>query len=146
MKRFYESEKEITTLTDGFKNKELTEAQWTHEAHLTVGIWFLKNYDRYKATCRLRSGIIELNVSLGGKNTPTDGYHETITLFWIWLIRKYIEANPEKSVLGLCNAFLNSKYADRNLLLNFYSREVLFSIKARAVWVEPDKKKMAFPF
>jgi hypothetical protein len=146
MQDFFKSEADILTLVEGFRNKNLNESQWTHEAHLAVGIWFLSNYERYEATCLLRSGIIELNVSLGGKNTETSGYHETITLLWIWVIDKFLKANQGKSLIELCNAFLKTEYADRNVLLKYYSKEVLFSTKARAIWVEPDRRLLTQPF
>lgn len=146
MQNYYQNEEQILKLVDGFKNKNIPKDKWTHEAHLTVGIWFLKNHGRYEATCLLRSGIVELNVALGGKNTEADGYHETITLLWIWLLDKYLKAHPGKSLIELCNDFLNTEYADRNVLLKYYSKEVLFSTKARAIWVEPDRRLLATPF
>lgn len=45
--------------------------------------------------CFLRSGIIATNVSIGGKNTPEGGYHETLTLFWSRIIRDYVSANKD---------------------------------------------------
>lgn len=45
--------------------------------------------------CFLRSGIIAYNVSIGGKNTPEGGYHETPTLFWSRIIRDYVSANKD---------------------------------------------------
>lgn len=146
MNDFFKSETEILELVEGFKNKTIEESQWTHEAHLATGIFFLSNYDRYEATCLLRSGIIELNFSLGGKNTPTSGYHETITQLWIWVIDKFLKANVGKSMLEWCNDFLKTEYADRNMLFKFYSKEVLFSTRARAIWVEPDRRLLTSPF
>ncbi|MCB0651590.1 MAG: hypothetical protein KDC85_09980 [Saprospiraceae bacterium] len=146
MNDFFENEASILELVDGFRNKNLLESQWTHEAHLAVGIWFLSHYDRYEATCLLRSGIIELNVSLGGKNTEISGYHETITLLWIWMIDKFLKANEGMPLTDLCNAFLKTEFSDRNMLLKFYSKEVLFSTRARAIWVEPDRRLLTSPF
>lgn len=142
----YENEASITELVNQFRNKQLPEASWTHEAHLTVAIWFLKNYSYHEAICFLRSGIIEYNASLGGKNTPTSGYHETITLFWIWLIYNYIKAHSELSLLDLTNSFLVSKYADQKLLSAFFTKENLFHTKARSIWIEPELKSLKFPF
>ena len=142
----FKTEAEILKLVEGFRNKTVTEEQWTHEAHLATGIWFLTNYDRYEATCILKSGIVELNFALGGENTPTGGYHETITLLWIWIIDKYVKANEGLPLLDLVNGFLASDYSDRNILLKYYSKEVLFSTKARAIWVDPDRRMLTAPF
>jgi hypothetical protein len=146
MQGFFKSEAEILDLVDGFRNKKLDISQWTHEAHLAVGVWFLMNYDRFEATCLLKSGIMELNISLGNKNTQSAGYHETITLLWIWVIDKYLKANDGLSLLDMVNNFLQTEYADRNVLLKFYSKEVLFSTKARAIWVEPDRRLLTATF
>ncbi len=146
MHKLFQNEAEILKLVDGFRNKTVSKEDWTHEAHLAVGVWFLSNYDRYEATCMLKSGIVELNYSMDGENTPTAGYHETITLLWIWLIDKYLKANDGKTLLELVNGFLENEYSERNVLLKFYSKEVLFSTKARAIWVDPDRRLLTSPF
>lgn len=146
MHKLFRNEVEILDLVEGFSKKQLDKSKWTHEAHLAVGIWFLHNFDRYEATCLLKSGIVELNVSLGGENTQSAGYHETITLLWIWIIDKYLKANEGKPLVELVNGFLQNEYSDRNILLKYYSKEVLFSTKARAIWVDPDRRLLTAPF
>ena len=141
MTNFYANEKEIRDLVQSFRTKQLPEEKWTHEAHLTTGIWFLKNYNYHESICYLRSGIIEYNASLGNKNTPSNGYHETITLFWMQIMATFIKAHPNKNLLALCNAFLDSEFADKQLFAQYYHLETLFSVKARAVWVMPDKEQ-----
>ena len=132
------SEKTLKTLITQFENKTLSKDKWTHEAHLIVAIWYLKNHTKEAATCLLRSGIITYNMAVGTKNTPTSGYHETITLFWIWLIGVFIQSNKDLTINELINSFLASKYSNKSIFFDYYSRELLFSVKARAIWVEPD--------
>ncbi len=131
---------QIEALVDGFRGLTLPlpKERWTHEAHLTVGAWFHKTHAEFEAICYLRSSIIAYNVSVGGKNTPEGGYHETLTLFWSRVIRYFVSAHKHLSLLELCNTFLDSPLASRELPLTYYTRETLFSTKARAVWVEPD--------
>lgn len=140
----FHTEQEIETLVTQFQNQNLPAAAWTHEAHLTVALWHLKNYSLAEATCFLRSGIITYNHAVGGKNTSTGGYHETLTLLWIKIIHHFINRNMDKNLVELSKTFLVSTYATREFPLQFYSREVLFSTEARAFWVEPDQAK--FPF
>ncbi|KAA3641209.1 MAG: hypothetical protein DWQ02_00970 [Bacteroidetes bacterium] len=146
MHKLFKNVTEVLDLVEGFRNKTVAKSDWTHEAHLAVGVWFLSNFDRFEATCLLKSGIVELNYSMGGENTPREGYHETITLLWIWLIDKYLKANEGKELLELVNGFLQNEYSERNVLLKFYSKEVLFSTKARAIWVDPDRRLLTSPF
>lgn len=124
-----------------FEQRNLPAKYWTHEAHLTVGVWYLSQYTKVEATCWLRSGIIAHNIASGGKNTPTNGYHETITLFWIEIIHAFLQ--KLKGVFFIeekIEQFLNSPFSDKNLLYEYYTKKRLFSTLARAVWVAPDLK------
>ncbi len=132
------SETEMLELIEGFRSRTLPAEKWTHEAHLTTALWFLSNYSKDEATCFLRSGIIAYNISTGGENTPAGGYHETITLFWIEIIDRFVRNHPNLKFPALCNTFLRSTEASKELPMKYYSRDLLFSTRARARWVNPD--------
>ena len=134
----------ILKLVTGFRERTLPKEAWTHEAHLVTAIWFHLHHSPEEAICFLRSGIVLYNDSVGGKNTPTDGYHETMTLFWCRAIGTFIAANRNLPLVALCEVFLSSKMAAKDYPLTFYSREVLFTVKARALWVEPDRAPFDF--
>jgi hypothetical protein len=136
---WYNTEKEILDLVTNFRNCTLPVPEWTHEAHLITALWFNKNYHEFDAICYLRSGIITYNVVTGGQNTPEKGYHETLTIFWCKIIREFINKNRELALVDLCNTLFKSEWTSKELPLQFYTRELLFSVKARATWVEPDK-------
>ena len=135
----FNSEKEIIQLAAGFTNQTLDKNKWTHEAHLTVAIWHLRNYDLLEATCLLRSGIISYNLSTGSKNTGSEGYHETLTLFWVSIIDFYVTRQISKTLLETCNNFLNSTLADKALPFYFYEKQNILSAKARAYFIPSDK-------
>lgn len=82
----------IKALVTQFQDRTLPKEAWTHEAHLIVALWYVQNYSKAEATCLLRAGIINYNVSVGTVNTPTGGYHETITLFWIGVIYDFLKS------------------------------------------------------
>ncbi len=126
---------EIDSLIERFRNQTLPIAEWTHQAHLVVGLWFSKHYTHEEAVCYLRSGIISYNNTVGTPNTPERGYHETLTLFWAKVARDFAEAHPDLDMESLCNALLTSEFATREYPLRFYSREELFSTKARAFFI-----------
>lgn len=144
MNKYYQTAAEIETLVAQFQHQTLPASTWTHEAHLTVALWYLKNYTPAEATCYLRSGIITYNNAVGTPNTPARGYHETLTVLWIKIVNYFVCNNTDKDLLTLCNDFLESPYATREFPLQFYSKTCLFSTTARAFWVEPDLQALNF--
>ena len=132
---------EILSLVRGFEDCTLPREEWTHAAHLTVALWHLLQYDWPEAVERVRRGIKRYNAAHGIATTPTGGYHETLTIFWLRHVRSFLEAgrNEARSLVALANELIAT--ADKNLPLEHYTRERLFSPEARAAWVEPDKSR-----
>jgi hypothetical protein len=113
--------------------------EWTHTAHLVVGLWHVHRYGAEDALRRLRGGIRRLNESHGGVNSATNGYHETITAAYVQLLSQFLERGPsEMSLRERESLLLGSPLAAKDVLFAFYSRERLTSTTARAGWVEPD--------
>lgn len=142
MNTFYQSEQEIDTLVTAFSDKTLDKSLWTHAAHLTVAIWHLKNYDLHEATCRMKSAIISYNLSVGGQNTGTGGYHETMTLFWMDMLHLFVKMNPGLPVKDTCNNLLESEWSDKALPFRFYSKDRIMSPEARSRAVGPDLQQL----
>ena len=139
----YHHPQEIERLVAAFYDCSLPQKQWTHYAHLTVGLWHRLHYGMAEAILRVRFGIQTYNESCGVKMTPQGGYHETITLFYLWAIGEYLEsAGDDTPLVDLANGLLNSPLGDRKLPLAYYSRECLFSWEARVGWIEPDLKPL----
>ncbi len=132
MNEIYKSETEIEELVKAFDAKTLPKNEWTHFAHLTVAIWYIKNFDINDATCKLKSGIISYNLSIGGENNGNAGYHETLTIFWIDVVKLFFDKYSEMPLVELCNCFLNSKAADKAFPFEFYHKETLLTSSARA--------------
>jgi hypothetical protein len=130
---------DAAALAARFTALTLRKDEWTHVAHLTVGVWHVDRYGAAEALTRLRDGIRRLNESHGNVNTATSGYHETITAAYVTLLAAYLEACPSGLPLAArVERLLESPLAGRDMLLAFYSRERLFSTNARATWVDPD--------
>jgi N-formylglutamate deformylase len=125
-----------------FNSCTLPKEKWTHEAHLIVAVWYCKNYELPKALNLLRYHIKTFNISVGTPNSDTQGYHETLTRFWLLIAAMFANTNPEKSFEETSETFVASAWASRSLALNYYSHEVLFSLKARKEWVESDSQKL----
>lgn len=129
-------------IVDGFRHHSLPKEKWTHQAHITTAIWFIMNSDPYDALCKIRSGIISYNLSVGGENNGTNGYHETITVFWWKLLSLFVEKHTALGYDQMCNLFLESAYNRRDIAFDFYSQDLLMSGMARAMYVAPDIKSI----
>jgi hypothetical protein len=138
----FRTAEEILALVRRFEDRTLPRAEWTHAAHLTVALWHLLQYDWPEAVARVRLGIQRYNAAHGIRSTPTGGYHETLTVFWLRAVRNFLEGgrNEARSLVSLANELAAS--ADKSLPLEHYTRARLFSSEARANWVEPDLKPL----
>jgi hypothetical protein len=137
----YTSFDEIKKVVEAFEHCTLPRAQWTHVAHLTIAFWYLVCYPLPEAAEKTRQGIQRYNESQGIRQTKDGGYHETITLFWIRLVRHYLTTvTLEGHLVILLNEMLR-RYG-RQLPFEYYSRYRLLSWEARQNWMEPDLKAL----
>ncbi len=133
---------EIEDLIREFESCALPRSQWDHKAHLRVACWYLVCYPEPEATRRIREGIQRYNNAMGIITTRENGYHETMTLFWIRMVKYFLRgASLECSLVGLINN-LTEYYANKNLPFEYYSRDLLMSWEARLNWIEPDLKQL----
>src|SRR5262245_42032628 len=104
---------EIENLIVAFVACTLPKPKWTHQAHLIVALWHNLHYEREQALNAVRKGIMAYNAATGTKQTPTGGYHETMTVFWMWAVRNYLSnAKRDASIVELANGLLTSKHAE----------------------------------
>lgn len=124
------------TLWERFDARSLTSAEWTHEAHLRTAFLHLQRYPLDEAHLRLRAGIIRLNERHGLVECSTRGYFETLTRVWLVLVadaRTRSGAANSLELLARC-----PELSERALPSNYYSRALLTSVRARAIFVAPD--------
>lgn len=86
---------ELQVLVHNFETKTLPKEAWTHEAHLAVGLWYAVTAPE-NMLARLRQNIRTYNAAVGGQNTETAGYHETITDFYVRLLIGCAKARPHR--------------------------------------------------
>lgn len=116
----------------------LPKAEWTHHAHLRVGLWHALRYPDSVALDLLRDRIRAYNESTGVANTASAGYHETITRFYLGVIRNFLESvDPRRPADELAQELI-ARCGDRDLPLRHYTRERLYSTEARLGWMAPD--------
>ena len=81
-------------------------------------------------------GIIRrYNESVGGVNSDTEGYHETITRVFLHGVRLFLRNRPKEPLHELVNELLLSPMGRRDWPLRFYSPARLFSVEARRAFM-----------
>ncbi len=142
--RLFTSDAEIEHIGEGLLAHTLPRAEWTHEAHLAATTYLLLKRPDVDLDARLPDIIRSYNKSVGGVNSDTEGYHETITRTFLRGVRLFLaEADPKEPLHELVNELLLSPMGRRDWPFRFYSRERLFSVAARRDFVGPDLA--AFP-
>ena len=129
---------DIEHIYEGFKNLTLPKEEWTHEAHLITALSLLRDHGLEKAEAIMPDMIRDYNTSRGGINSETEGYHHTITIFYLRVIEKFRIANSAVNIDEQVERLLNCKIAAPFFTLNYYSKEILFAPAARLGFVPPD--------
>jgi hypothetical protein len=140
--RPFASDADLEALVSGFEDCTLPKARWTHRAHLAVGLVYCDRMPAPVALALLRERIRRYNVASGGENTGTAGYHETITRFYLYIVRRFIAEDGEEGTLAERANRLYQRYGARDLPGRYYSEARLFSLEARASWVGPDLRPL----
>jgi len=137
--RLFSTNAEIEHLGEGLLACTLPREAWTHEAHLAATTYLVLRRPNIDLDEELPGVIRRFNESVGGVNSDTEGYHETITRAFLHGVRLFLEeADAAKPLHELVNELLVSPMGRRDWPLRFYSRERLFSVKARLSHVPPD--------
>lgn len=136
--RLFADDAAIRAIGQGFLDHSLPAAEWTHEAHLATCAWLHVERPDIDPPRDLPRLISTFNLAKGGVNDDTSGYHETITQAYARGVCLFLKAHPEGNLCDRVNELLSGPTGARDWPLRFWSREVLFSVKARHGWVEPD--------
>ena len=142
--RLYGTDSEVRRVSAGLLLCTLPRAEWTHEAHLAAVSALILEKPDIRLEQELPGIISRYNESVGGVNDDTQGYHETLTQFWLANARAFHAAHPQGSLVERVNAFIICEDGHRDAALRYFSRAHLFSVEARRRLVEPDL--MPFPW
>src|SRR3546814_10901893 len=71
---------EIERIATGFCAGTLPKEEWTHRAHFSTALWLMLRRPDIVPERDMAGMIAAYNESVGGVNSDTSGYHETITL------------------------------------------------------------------
>ena len=116
--------------------------EWTHEMHLIMGMHIVLTYKK-EALPEMKKRIWRYNEEKGKGNENT-GYHDTLTVFWLWAVKKFCDANhittfDEK---GIDLLVFDETLAKRKLVEEYYHPAILMSPFARKHFEYADLKEM----
>jgi len=141
-----------------FEACTLPYVHWTHRAHLRVAYIYLTRLGLEGALRTVTAGIRAYNRSQGIVDTPSSGYHETMTVAWLHLVAAMlaeygptgaVDAAPVEGALAQTTSaserFLENQpqLREKKLLRLFYSRQRFCSPEAKYHFLPPDLT--AFP-
>ena len=139
MSNSYQSEDEIEAVVHGFESCTTPDSGFTHRAHVTVAVWYLSRGTTSESLQQMRASIF---CFLDHHHVGREKYNETLTLFWIKLVRQHLdEVDPKCSLLDATNALIDS-LGESKVVFDYYTRERLWSSEARQAWVDPDLKQL----
>ena len=140
----FTSDDEVAAIAHGLLDRTLPKSVWTHAAHFAATLWLLTTRPDFDLLEHLPDIIRAYNEATGTANTDTSGYHETITQVSIRAARSYLRTSPPRPLYATCNALMASSLGNSKWLLDYWSRDRLFSVEARRAWFEPDIRELPF--
>ena len=140
--RLFADDAAVRSVGERMLERTLPRPEWTHEAHLATCAWIVLERPDIVPERDLPDLIRRYNESVGGVNSDSEGYHETITQVSIRAVRAALARSEGRGLCERVNALLLAEEGRRDWPLRFYSAELLFSVHARLGWVEPDRAVM----
>jgi hypothetical protein len=131
------TETEIDEFIAAFEAGTLPKARWTHGAHLLTGACYVYDLGEAAAIDKMRLCVSRYNEAVGGKNTDTGGYHETVTVAWIKLLAGLLRESGAVERAAFARRAVERFEGDREILRRYYPVEVLRSVEARRAWIPP---------
>jgi hypothetical protein len=116
-----------------FERCALPESEWTHLAHVRVAWLYLTHQSPDEALRRICDGILSYNTEV--LNRP-EKYSETITVAFTHIVLGQMRVSESWDTFAIRIDELLDPTTP--ILLNYYSKERLFSDEARTQFVEPD--------
>ena len=134
------TEPETDDFIAAFEAGTLDKSRWTHAAHIFTGACYVHSFGEVAAIARMRDRVSAYNLAVGGQNTATSGYHESITVFWIKLIATH--HNPGESRATFAHRAVRDLAPNRNIYADFYDFDLVASTEARRTWIAPNLRTL----
>jgi hypothetical protein len=142
--RQFSSDAEIKRAGEKFLDRSLPKPEWAHAAHFAVSLWLIRHRPTLDLDEELPGLIRAFNEASGTPNTDSGGYHETITRASLAAVRAKLAASGPAPLHEILDRLLASPLGESGWLLEYWSRERLFSVAARRSWLSPDLKALPY--
>lgn len=136
------TEAEIDDFLTAFEECTLPKSEWTHAAHLLTGACYVYQLGREPALAKMRDCVRRYNESVGGRNTATSGYHETITVMWIRILAALRHENAAMERAAFAALAVERYSGSRDIFREYYDFDLAGSTQARLEWMEPNRKPL----
>ncbi|MEM7739612.1 MAG: hypothetical protein AAF225_02280 [Pseudomonadota bacterium] len=127
---------EIESIAKRLLDRSLPKAEWTHAAHWAAALRIARTDARPFET--IAAAIPPYNEAVGGQNTDSDGYHATITYACMDMAMMIIDHAAQHSLSEIHDAVMASPLGGMAWLSRHYSKDLLWSVKARREPFAPD--------
>jgi hypothetical protein len=128
------TDSEILILVDRLERCLLSPTEFHHRDHLTVAVTYLYAAELEDALNKMRSTLLRFVAHHGGNR-----YHETLTRFWLIQAETYLDRSL---CLRASVERVTSALANKDLVYEYYSRELLASADSKRGWMEPDLRRL----
>ena len=109
-----------------------------HASHLHVAwVYLAESSSLAEAAAKMSKTLRKLAAAAG----KPEKYHETITLFWIYILARVRIVANGKNLEQIVHQ--HPRLLEKNFPLAYYSPELLFSDLARRSWIGPDLKSLS---
>ncbi len=143
--RQFSSEADIRRAGEKFLNRSLPKPEWTHAAHFAVALWLMRHRPALDLDREMPGLIRAFNEATGTANSDSGGYHETITRASLAAARAWAAEHAARPLDQVLEGLLASPLGTSDWLLEYWSRERLFSVAARRDWLAPDLTPLPYP-
>jgi len=133
----YQTEAQIDEVVRGFESCTTDKSDFKHQHHLIVAVSYLRELTLEQAINKMREALLRF---VDHHQVDRRKYNETITVFWFQFVAQAMSTvPPDMRVVEQCNQVIE-RFGNADLALDYYSRDLLFSERAREEFVEPDLK------
>lgn len=134
-----DSDARLFELVERFEACELPINNWTHRAHLAVGLVYLSRLSFDEATIKIRQRINDYNRAMGNPQ----GYNETVTILFLRKIKSVASDKTRPKTLHELLVTLED-VCSVAWIYRYYSKQLVWSDEAKKVWQEPDLRALDF--
>jgi hypothetical protein len=135
---FLRSDETLAAFVSEWEICRLPASEWTHAAHIAAASYYAWTSGSGETYRKMRDGVLNFNASVGGKNTDTSGYHESLTRFWSFSLWRFVNARDFSTRIDAVRAAVAELASDRGFVDRHYGFDVRNSRQCRHEWRAPN--------